>query len=45
MLPLFLFRRRTQVGAGIAMFFMMVGFLVSPPPSARHCTSLTLILP
>jgi hypothetical protein len=27
MLPLFLFRRRTQVGSGLAMFFMMVAFL------------------
>jgi len=27
MLPLFLFRRRTQVGAGIAIFFMMISFL------------------
>jgi hypothetical protein len=44
MLPLFLFRRRTQVGAGIAMFFMMVAFLVSPPPSRRRCASLTLVL-
>lgn len=29
MLPLFLFKRRTQVGSGIAMFLMMVSFLVS----------------
>jgi hypothetical protein len=47
MLPLFLFRRRTQVGAGISMFFVMIAFLafvVSPPPSPCRCTSLTLVL-
>lgn len=29
MLPLFLFRRRTQIGAGLAMFFMMISFLAA----------------
>jgi hypothetical protein len=29
MLPLFLFRRRTQVGAGVSMFFMMISFLAA----------------
>jgi hypothetical protein len=45
--PLFLFRRRTQVGAGISMFFVMIAFLafvVSPPPSPCRCTSLTPVL-
>jgi hypothetical protein len=42
MLPLFLFRRRTQVGAGIAMFFMMVAFLVRHSISNR-CPILTFL--
>jgi len=29
MLPLFLFRRRTQIGSGVAMFFMMISFLAA----------------
>jgi len=29
MMPLFLFRRRTQVGAGLATFLMMIAFLSS----------------
>jgi len=29
MLPLFLFRRRTQVGGGLAMFFITIAFLCS----------------
>jgi EmrB/QacA subfamily drug resistance transporter len=29
MMPLFLFKRRTQVGAGLATFFMMIAFLAA----------------
>ena len=40
MMPLFLFKRRTQVGAGIATFMMMIAFLAASyylPVSTGTC--------